>query len=111
MSKVMKTRTSRKAPAKSKAKVLRGKAAVKRSTKVRKASKATKNSGGGKALPDFSNTQKLRVLKAKEIPSRAGCFKTGMTVAGCLTAQKSKGFRGRRKFLRVQISAGRVSLN
>ena len=78
-----------------------------------KATKATKanGNGGGKALSDFGNAAKLRVLKAKEIPARASCFKTGQTVSANLAAQKAKGFRGRRKFIRAQIAQGRVSLS
>ena len=77
--------------------------------KARKASKATRK-GGGKALNDFANDSKIKVLLPKEIPTRAGCFKTGITVSACLANQKAKGFRGRRKFIRAQIAADRVSL-
>ena len=75
-----------------------------------KPSKASRK-GGGKALTDFGNASKLRVLNGKEIPSRSACFKTGQTVSACLAAQKAKGFRGRRKFIRAQVSQGRVSLS
>lgn len=77
--------------------------------KSRKAKK-TNGNGGGKALSDFGNNAKLRVLKPKEIPARTACFKTGQTVSACLAAQKAKGFRGRRKFIRAQIAQGRISL-
>lgn len=117
-----KTRSSAKAPSKAKAKAQREKASVKRSNgkavkakaKSRKANgkaNGTVRKGGGKALSDFGNAAKLRVLKAKEIPARAGCFKTGQTVSACLAAQKAKGFRGRRKFIRAQIAQGRISLS
>ena len=115
-----KTRNARRKPSKGKAKAQRGKAAVKRANKPRKAAKPSKprkgngkanGRGGGKALSDFGNASKLRVLKPKEIPSRAVCFKTGQTVSACLAAQKAKGFRGRRKFIRAQIAQGRVSLS
>ena len=120
----MNTKTETRAPSKAKAKAARAKASKARSSgkaarakakaskangKARKASKA--RAGGGKALPDFGNDSKLRVLKAKEIPSRANCFKTGQKVSACLAAQKAKGFRGRRKFIRAQIAQGRVSLS
>ena len=114
------TRTTRRKPSKAKAKAQRDKAAVKRSTKAAKTKKVNRkgkgrksangHTGGGKALSDFGNTAKLRVLKPKEIPARSACFKTGETVSACLTAQKAKGFRGRRKFIRAQITQGRVSL-
>ena len=115
-----KTRSTRRAPSKKMAKAKRNKVMVKRTrTKATKANgkvtkanrKARKNGhGGGKALTDFGNAQKLRVLKPKEIPSRRGCFKTGQTVSACLASQKANGYRGRRKFIRTQIAAGRVSL-
>ena len=119
------TRSSAAAPSKAKAKAQRAKASVKRNRKAsnskangkaRKASKKTrkangKANGGGKALSDFGNAAKLRVLKAKEIPARAACFKTGQTVSANLAAQKAKGFRGRRKFIRAQIAQGRVSVS
>ena len=125
----MKTKTETRKPSKAKAEAARGKASVKRSNgkavrakakaskangKARKASngKARKNgAGGGKALSDFGNDSKLRVLKAKEIPARNACFKTGQTVSANLAAQKAKGFRGRRKFIRAQIAQGRISLS
>lgn len=122
-----KTRTSKRQPSKEKAKAQKVKASVKRSNRKangkaskangkakRKSSKSRKtngHAGGGKALTDFGNDAKLRVLKAKEIPARAGCFKTGQTVSANLAAQKSKGYRGRRKFIRAQIAQGRVSLS
>lgn len=124
-----KTKTETRKPSKAKAKGARAKASAKRSNgkAVRAKAKASKangkangkarkangkaRTGGGKALSDFGNTAKLRVLKAKEIPARAGCFKTGQTVSANLAAQKAKGFRGRRKFIRAQISQGRVSLS
>jgi len=117
------TKTETRKASKAKAKANRTKAAEKRSGakavkakakvrkangKARKAAKARK--GGGKALSDFANDMKLRVLKKKEIPSRADCFKTGQTVSANLSAQKEAGFRGRRKFIRAQIAADRVSL-
>ncbi len=120
------TKTENRKASKAKAKAKASKASVKRASKAskasgkaskakaskasRKASKATRK-GGGKALSDFGNNAKLRVLNAKEIPSRRACFKTGQTVAANLTAQKSAGFRGRRKFIRAQIAQGRVSLS
>ena len=118
------TRKTREAPAKKREKAQREKSSVKRATKAatradkapRKPSKGKKArkgrkaaSGGGKALGDFTNSQKLRVLKPKEI-SRKACFKTGQTVAANLALQKAKGFRGRRKYLRTQIANERVSL-
>ncbi|NGX42285.1 MAG: hypothetical protein K940chlam7_00563 [Chlamydiae bacterium] len=123
-----KTKTETRKPSKAKAKGARAKASVKRSAKAsrkaskangkaRKASKASRKArkgngaGGGKALSDFGNDSKLRVLKAKEIPARNACFKTGQTVSACLAAQKAKGFRGRRKFIRAQIAQGRISLS
>ncbi len=121
----MKTKTETRKASKASKKADREKASAKRSNgkavrakakgakangKARKASKATAK-GGGKALPDFGNGSKLRVLNAKEIPSRRDCFKTGQTVSACLAAQKAKGFRGRRKFIRAQVSQGRVSLS
>ncbi len=122
----MKTKTEKRKPSKAKAKAQRDKASVKRASKAngkaskvkaskanrkaRKASKANGN-GGGKALSDFGNAAKLRVLKPKEIPARNACFKTGQTVSACLAAQKAKGFRGRRKFIRAQIAQGRISLS
>ena len=117
---VTKTETRKVSRKASKAK--RDKASVKRSGKARKASKATDKArkaskatkarkGGGKALSDFGNSAKLRVLNAKEIPSRRACFKTGQTVAANLTAQKKAGFRGRRKFIRAQIAQNRVSVS
>lgn len=114
-----KTHTTRSKPSQAKliAKSHRDKAMVKRSNrkanaKATKANgKARKANGGGKALKDFGNDAKLRVLKPKEIPARVGCFKTGQTVSACLAAQKSKGYRGRRKFIRAQIAQGRVSLS
>jgi len=114
----MKTKTETRKPSKVKAKAARAKASVKRSAKgARKASKANgkarkgNGTGGGKALSDFGNDSKLRVLKPKEIPARKDCFKTGQTISTCLAAQKAKGFRGRRKFIRAQVSQGRVSLS
>ncbi len=124
----MKTKTETRKPSKAKAKGARAKASAKRSNgkaarakakaskangKARKASKANGKvrKGGGKALPDFGNGAKLRVLKAKEIPARNACFKTGQTVSACLAAQKNAGFRGRRKFIRAQVSQGRISLS
>ena len=77
--------------------------------KGRKAASKRKGNGGGKALKDFGNEAKLRVLKPREI-TRTGVFKTGQTVSQNLAAQKAKGYRGRRKFIRTQIAAGRVSL-
>lgn len=69
------------------------------------------NRGGGRALGDFTNDQRLAVVRGKrpEI-SRAECFRSGMTVSQCLTAQKTAGYRGRRKYIRTQIAAGRVTL-
>ena len=120
----MKTRNEKRAPSKAKAKAARGKASVKRSNrKAAKPSKASKangkarkarkgnGAGGGKALKDFGNSAKLRVLKPKEIPARGVCFRTGQTVSANLAAQKAKGFRGRRKFIRAQIAQGRISLS
>ena len=116
----MKTRSEKRKPSKAKAKAKASKASAKRSNgkavrakaKSRKANgKARNGAGGGKALSDFGNAAKLRVLKAKEIPARAGCFKTGQTVSANLAAQKAKGFRGRRKFIRAQIAQGRVSVS
>lgn len=111
----MKTRNAKRKPSKRKAKAQRGRKAVKRAAKAgRKANgKAHKanGAGGGKALSDFSNAAKLRLLKPKEIPARRACFKTGQTVSACLAAQKAKGFRGRRKFIRAQIAQGRVSVS
>lgn len=117
----MKTKTETRKPSKAKAKAVRAKASAKRSNgkavrakaKSRKANGKASNgrAGGGKALSDFGNDSKLRVLKAKEIPARRACFKTGQTVSACLAAQKNAGFRGRRKFIRAQISQGRISLN
>ena len=109
------TKTETRKPSKAKAKGARAKASAKRSNgkAVRAKAKARKanGAGGGKALSDFGNAAKLRVLKAKEIPARAGCFKTGQTVSANLAAQKAKGFRGRRKFIRAQIAQGRISLS
>ncbi len=122
------TKTETRKASKAKAKAARGKATVKRTAKAsRKASKANgkarkarkgngkarkgNGAGGGKALKDFGNDAKLRVLKAKEIPARAACFKSGKTVSACLAAQKAAGFRGRRKFIRAQIAQGRISLS
>ena len=114
----MKTKTETRKPSKAKAKAQRGRKAVKRTAKAshkaskgRKARKVNGHGGGGRALSDFGNDSKLRLLKPKEIPSRVGCFKTGQTVSACLAAQKAKGFRGRRKFLRAQVSQGRISLS
>lgn len=120
----MKTKTETRAPSKAKAKAERAKASAKRSNgkAVRAKAKASKangkarkasngRAGGGKALPDFGNAAKLRLLKPKEIPARRDCFKTGQTVSACLAAQKAKGFRGRRKFIRAQVSQGRISLS
>ena len=117
------TKTTKRQPSKAKAKAAREKASVKRSNrkagrkaskangKARKASRKGNGAGGGKALPDFGNAAKLRVLKPKEIPARNACFKTGQTVSACLAAQKAKGFRGRRKFIRAQVSQGRISVS
>ncbi len=77
--------------------------------KPRKARTAKVRRGGGKALSDFTNETRLRVLKPRLI-TRTGCFKNNQTVDACLAAQKKAGFRGRRKFIRTQISAGRVAL-
>ena len=125
----MKTKTETRKPSKAKAKAARGKASAKRSNgkavrakaagrpangKARKANGTANGkarTGGGKALSDFGNDSKLRVLKAKEIPARNACFKTGQTVSANLAAQKAKGFRGRRKFIRAQVSQGRISLS
>ncbi len=123
--KTEKTRNEKRKPSKDKASAKRAKASVKRNRKAsnskangkaRKASKKTrkangKANGGGKALSDFGNAAKIRVLKAKEIPMRGLCFKTGQTVSACLAAQKAKGYRGRRKFIRAQIGFGRISLS
>ncbi len=122
-----KARSEKRKPSKAKAKAARGKAAVKRNRKpskangkARKPSKASKangkarkanGAGGGKALSDFGNDSKLRLLKPKEIPARNACFKTGQTVSANLAAQKAKGFRGRRKFIRAQIAQGRISVS
>ena len=111
------TRNEKRKPSKAKAKAQRAKASVTRANRKAKPSKASKangkanGKGGGKALSDFTNANKLRVLKPKEIPSRNVCFKTGQTVSACLAAQKANGFRGRRKFLRTQIAQGRISLS
>lgn len=126
MATTKKTRSARKSSTKANGKVKRDKAAVKRSNKsarkatksngkangkVRKTTKGRKaHKGGGRALSDFGNDAKMRVLKLKDIPARAKCFKTGATVSACLAAQKNAGFRGRRKFIRTQIAAGRVTL-
>ena len=111
----MKTKTETRKPSKAKAKAKRDNASVKRSNrkarKARKANGKANGKGGGKALSDFANDSKLRVLKGKDIPSRRDCFKTGQTVSACLAAQKAKGFRGRRKFIRAQVSQGRVSVS
>ncbi len=77
--------------------------------KPRKTRTAKVRRGGGKALSDFTNENRLRVLKPRLI-TRTGCFKNNQTIEACLAAQKAKGFRGRRKFIRTQISAGRVAL-
>ena len=100
--------------AKAKSRKANGAAARKASKANGKANGAARKAngkGGGKALSDFANTGKLRVLNAKEIPARKDCFKTGQTVSACLAAQKAKDFRGRRKFLRAQISQGRISVS
>lgn len=79
----------------------------------RKPRKATPrvNRGGGRALADFGNDWIVRVIKGKrpEI-SRAETFRSGATVSQCLTAQKNAGYRGRRKYLRTQKAAGRVTI-
>ena len=125
-----KTKTETRKPSKAKAKAKALKASAKRSNgkavrakakarkangKARKASKANGKAngraGGGKALSDFGNDSKLRLLKPKEIPARNACFKTGQTVSANLAAQKAKGYKGRRKFIRAQIAQGRVSVN
>lgn len=135
------TRSTRRKPSQTTAKAKRQTAAVKRNTraaskadktpstrkpaqtarKPRKAStanrkpatkrKASTAKGGGRALSDFGNDWKIRVVKKAEIPSRADCFKTGQTVSRNLEAQKAAGFFGRRKFLRTQIGAGRVTVS
>lgn len=88
----------------------------KASTATRKPAKRTTrkpatNRGGGRALNDFGNDWKLHVVKKADIPSRGDCFRTGQTVSANLTAQKEAGYFGRRKFLRTQIAAGRVSVS
>ena len=76
----------------------------------RKPSKPRKAaSGGGKALSDFVNGAKIKVLQSKAI-ARRDCFRTGQTVAQCLEAQKLKGFRGRRKYIRKQVALERIAL-
>ena len=83
--------------------------AKKSTRKTRKAKAPRKSNGGGKALPDFGNGDTIKVLKGAEI-ARKGCFRNGQTVAQCLAAQKAKGLRGRRKYIRKQIALGRISL-
>ncbi len=92
-----------------KAKKVSTKANGKTNGKVRKTRTAKVRRGGGKALADFTNESRLRVLKPRLI-TRTGCFKNNQTIEACLAAQKAKGFRGRRKFIRTQIAAGRVAL-
>lgn len=75
---------------------------------VRKASKKLNGRGGGRALADFKDADRITVLKPKEIV-RNGCFRTGQTVIQCLTAQKEAGLRGRRKYIRKQVALGRVA--
>ena len=67
--------------------------------------------GGGAALKDFGNDWVVKVLKRAEIPSRVEAFKSGQTVSQNLAKQKAGGYRGRRKFLRAQKAAGRVSIS
>lgn len=68
------------------------------------------NRGGGRALGDFKDTDKIRVLKPKEI-ARKDCFRTGQTVRQCITLQGKKGYHGRRKYVRKQIALGRIKLS
>lgn len=103
------SRATQRVTAKIMSKRANGKTNGKANGKVRKARTAKVRRGGGKALSDFSNEARLRVLKPRLI-TRSGCFKNNQTVASCLAAQKAKGFRGRRKFIRTQIAAGRVAL-
>lgn len=65
--------------------------------------------GGGKALSDFTNAAKIKVLK-RDFP-RVECFRTGQTVEQNLAAQKQKGYRGRRKYIRKQVAMQRISLS
>lgn len=81
---------------------------------VRKANGKGKAKGTKRAfgahLGDFDNDQTIKVLKPKEL-TREACFKTGQTVAQCLTTQKAEGFRGRRKYIRKAREAGRIEIH
>lgn len=82
--------------------------------KPRKAVVSRVNRGGGAALKDFGNDWVIRVLPGKKSEmnaERADCFRTGRTVAQCLTAMKNAGLRGRRKYIRLQKASGRIELN
>lgn len=81
----------------------------KAATRKPRAAKVAVRRGGGAALSDFLNSDKLRVLKGREI-SRKGIFRNGQTVEQNLALQKKAGLRGRRKYIRTQIAAGRVAI-
>ena len=57
----------------------------------------------GRRMPD---QDQIEVIAA----ARRDCFRTGATVAQCLEAQKAKGFRGRRKYIRKQVALERIAL-
>ena len=80
-------------------------------TKASKAKPSKPRKGGGRALTDFANDNKIKVINRKEIPTRAACFKSGQTVSANLAKQKAAGFKGRRKFIRLQIKENRISLS
>ncbi len=129
------TRTTRRKPAATKAAATRKASAVKRSNATaakadttpakprttRKRATGTRKPaakkapvtrrGGGAALKDFGNDWIVKVLKRAEIPSRRETFKSGQTVSQNLAKQKAGGYRGRRKFLRAQKAAGRVTIS
>ncbi len=94
---------------KPKAKKPKAKKPTAKKTKA-KARKHKARRGGGKALGDFANTAKVKVLKGKDI-ARKACFRTGQTVGQNLAAQKKAKYRGRRKYIRKQIALGRISLS
>lgn len=91
-------------------KVAKRKASGRKATPRKTATKRKAAKGGGKALPDFTNEAKIKVVKGRDI-ARKGCFRSGQTVAQCLAAQKRAGYRGRRKYIRKQVALKRITLS
>lgn len=79
-----------------------------RKTTNTQTAKITKTTKKTRALPDFKDTDRITVLKPKDI-TRRECFHDDVTVRDCITAQGKAGFHGRRRYIRQQVKLERIA--